>query len=101
MTIEVTEDLDVGKILLHLYGDVNFDGEVNTRDSQQILRYYAGKTSVFDLGTAEEKEARIRAADVTSIRQSGQSITPVIDTRDSQQILRYYAGKSSVIDYAN
>ena len=88
------EDVDLGTIDLYLYGDVNFDGAVNTRDSQQILRYYAGKTSVFDQGSEEEKELRKTAANVTNPKQGDSDI----NTRDSQQILRYYAGKTSVLD---
>lgn len=86
-------DVDLGTIDLYLYGDVNFDGEVNTRDSQQILRYYAGKTSVFDQGSEEEKELRKTAANVTWLKLEDN----MVDSRDSQQILRYYAKKTSVL----
>lgn len=81
----VTED--ISEIKLWLYGDVNYDGKVDTTDGTAIYRKYAGKTSVFDSALDFD---RLAASDVN---EDGS-----IDTTDGTAIYRKYAGKSSVFD---
>ncbi len=76
------EDLALGEIKLWLYGDVNYDGKVNSRDATQILRYGA-KNREF---TSEELEA-------ADVNMDGKA-----NSRDATQVLRYGAHNESVID---
>ena len=79
-----------GEIKLWLYGDVTNDGRVNSSDALQIQRYYAGKTSQFDSGSAWDKKDRENAADITFDGR--------INSSDALQIQRFYAGKTSAFD---
>ena len=75
-------DLALGELKLWLYGDVNYDGKVNSRDAAQILRYDAENRTF----TAEE----VAAANVNQDKS--------VNSRDAVQVLRYDAGNSSALD---
>lgn len=77
-----TTDLALDEMKLWLYGDVNYDGKVNSRDAVQILRYDAGNRTF----TAEE----VAAANVNQDKTA--------NSRDAVQVLRYDAGNSSTLD---
>ena len=92
--ITISDDLTMDVVKLWLYGDVTYDGRVNGTDAQQIQRYYAGLTSRFGTGTAEEEADRLLAANVTYVRNGDSAINGT----DAQQIQRYYAILTSVFD---
>jgi hypothetical protein len=92
--ITISDDLTMDVVKLWLYGDVTYDGRVNGTDAQQIQRYYAGLTSRFGTGTAEEEADRLLAANVTFVRNGDSAINGT----DAQQIQRYYAILTSVFD---
>ena len=77
-----TDAYDCGQLKLWLYGDVNYDGTVNSRDATQILRYDTGNKTL----TSEEK----LAADVN---RDGD-----VNSRDALQIFRYDAGNASALN---
>ncbi len=91
------ENVTVDAQQMWLYGDVNADGDVNSIDTTQILRYISSKTSVFASGTEEEESYRKYAANVTAYSEND----TVIDSRDTTQILRYISKKTSVFDSIN
>lgn len=85
------ENADLGEIVLRLYGDVNGDGAVNAKDALQIVRFAAGKASLFDGGADPETAAyRLRAADVNG--------DGAVDREDARQIALFAAGKASQFD---
>lgn len=76
---------------LLLYGDVTLDGNVNSQDALQIVRYCNGKSSVFGSLSDERLEAmRLRIADITD--------DGTVNSRDALQIVRYACGRSSLFD---
>ncbi len=79
---EVTENYYLYKL-----GDVNNDGDVDTDDATQILRFVCGKPSVLAEMTPRQALA---AGDVDG---SGS-----VDTDDATQILRFVCGKPSLLD---
>lgn len=81
ITVESTA-IDLGQLKLWLYGDVNYDGTVNSRDATQILRYDTGNKTL----TSEEK----LAADVNCDGE--------VNSRDALQIFRYDAGNASALN---
>ena len=83
-------DLDTQK--LWLYGDVNYDGLIDSDDVFQINRYIAHKTSVFAKGSERDKADCLTAANVTSIVNSD----TIVDSDDVFQINRYIAHKTSM-----
>ena len=88
-------ELDLGEIVLLLYGDVNDDATVNAKDALQISRCAAGKSSVFGSTADQDFESyRLFAAVVISGGSSP-------NAKDALQISRYSAGKSSVFDRFN
>ena len=80
-----------------LYGDVNEDGVVDSKDATQILRYISNETSVFSTGTEDDEMYRSYAANVTAYTGND----TVIDSKDAIQILRYISKESSVFDSIN
>lgn len=77
-----SSDAVLGEVKLWLYGDVNYDGQVNARDVTQVSRYDSG-ARIFN---SEE----LLAGDV-----NGDGNT---NARDATQIARYDTGNSSVFD---
>lgn len=86
ITVESTA-LDLGRLKLWLYGDVNYDGKVNGTDAVQIQRSYASKIpNVFSIGSEQDISDRKLCADVN---HDGK-----INGTDAVQIQRYYANKA-------
>ncbi len=75
-------NLDVGDVLLWLYGDVNYDGKIRTGDATQIYRLLAGERTFTD--------DEFSAADITGDGK--------IRTGDATQIYKWLAGESSAFD---
>lgn len=85
ITVDSTA-LDLGQLKLWLYGDVNYDGQVNTTDATQVLRYFNSKgPNVFSQGSAQDRADRLFAANVDG--------NLIINTTDSTQILRHFNNK--------
>ena len=85
ITVDSTA-LDLGQLRLWLYGDVNYDGQVNTTDATQVLRYFNSKgPNVFSQGSAQDRADRLLAANVDG--------NLIINTTDSTQILRHFNNK--------
>ena len=85
ITVDSTA-LDLGQLKLWLYGDVNYDGQVNTTDATQVLRYFNSKgPNVFSQGSAQDRADRLLAANVDG--------NLIINTTDSTQILRHFNNK--------
>lgn len=78
---------DCGQLKLWLYGDVNYDGVINTADGMAIYRKAAGKPSVFDL-----------SADSDILLSADINFDGVINTADGMAIYRKAAGKASALD---
>ena len=86
LKVETTQiDKDIA---IRLWGDVNRDGNVTAADAQEIQRYAAGLSSVFD--TDENKDYCKACADVNN--------DSIITAADAQEIQRYAAGLSSTIN---
>ena len=86
ITVDSTA-LDLGQLKLWLYGDVNYDGQVNTTDATQVLRYFNSKgPNVFSQGSAQDQADRLLAANVDG--------NLIINTTDSAQILRHFNNKT-------
>ena len=86
ITVDSTA-LDLGQLKLWLYGDVNYDGQVNTTDATQVLRYFNSKgPNVFSQGSAQDRADRLLAANVDG--------NLIINTTDSTQILRHFNNKT-------
>ena len=75
-------DKNLGQLKLWLYGDVTYDGAINSRDALQVSRYSTG------VRTFTEEE--FLAADVNMDSNA--------NSRDAAQISRYSAGNSSSFD---
>lgn len=86
ITVDST-DHDCGQLKLWLYGDVNYDGVINTADGMAIYRKAAGKPSVFDL-----------SADSDILLSADINFDGVINTADGMAIYRKAAGKASALD---
>lgn len=86
-----SSDAVLGEVKLWLYGDVNYDGVVNTADGMAIYRKVAEKSSVFDLFTTPADKADVLLA--ADINGNGK-----IDTADGMAIYRKVAEKSSAFD---
>ena len=82
-----SSDAALGEVKLWLYGDVNYDGVVNTADGMAIYRKAAGKSSVFDL-----------SADSDILLSADINFDGVINTADGMAIYRKAAGKTSALD---
>lgn len=93
ITVESTA-LDLGQLKLWLYGDVNYDGVVDSADVLQMNRYTTYKTSIFGKGDAQEQAERFEAGNITAIKNTD----TIIDGSDVLQVNRYIAGKSSMFD---
>lgn len=72
---------DTYDVAQYTMGDVNDDGNIDSRDSLKILRFWA---SLEDLSVTQQS-----AADVNGDKN--------IDSRDSLRILRYWAGLDSLL----
>lgn len=88
------ENIEVENVDMWLYGDVNYDGQVNISDITQMTRYISLKTSVFDSGDEKTKANRLLAADV--IGDDG-----VVNIQDITQFIRYISLKTSILDTIN
>ena len=90
--------VDLGELKMWLYGDVNYDGKVNsTGDVLNINRYIANLSSIFDQGDEQTKKDRFVAANVTAIVGTD---TVINSTGDVLNINRYIANLSSALDKA-
>ena len=89
-----TTDYTCGQLKLWLYGDVNYDGMVDSADVLQMNRYITYKTSIFGKGDAQEQAERFEAGNITAIKNTD----TIIDGSDVLQVNRYIAGKSSMFD---
>ena len=88
----------LGELKMWLYGDVNYDGKVNsTGDVLNINRYIANLSSIFDQGDEQTKKDRFAAANVTAIVGTD---TVINSTGDVLNINRYIANLSSALDKA-
>jgi hypothetical protein len=85
-----TEAVDLGQQKLWLYGDVNYDGYVDTNDVVQMNRYINTKGSVITTGTADEIAEKIQVCDINS--------DGVLDTNDVVQMNRYINTKGSLFN---
>ena len=91
VTVTITDEaVELGSVKLWLYGDVNCDGKVDSKDATQITRYANLKSSVFDTGDDATRADRLLAADV-----SGDGS---VDSKDATQITRFANLKSSIFD---
>lgn len=72
-----SQTLDIQKITEYTLGDINEDGQVNSRDAKLALQYYVGKTKL----TENQKLAG-------DVNKDGE-----INSRDAKLILQYYVGK--------
>lgn len=81
------QNVALGNVKMWLYGDVNYDGKVNTTDGTAIYRKFAGKTSAF--GNAPDPDSLI-AADINNDSK--------VNTTDGTAIYRKFAGKTSAFD---
>lgn len=89
-SVEVGEEDVELDVEIHLYGDTNYDGIINSKDATQILLYSSQLSSVFSLDNETDKEYRIKVSDVD---KSG-----IIVSKDATQILRYASNLTSVLD---
>ena len=90
--------VDLDELKMWLYGDVNYDGKVNsTGDVLNINRYIANLSSIFDQGDEQTKKDRFAAANVTAIVGTD---TVINSTGDVLNINRYIANLSSALDRA-
>ena len=89
-------DVTVDAQIMWLYGDVNGDGIVDSKDITQILRYISNKSSVVSTDS-EDIFYRKYAANVTALSENDS----IIDSKDATQILRYISNKTSVFDCVN
>ena len=87
---------DLEQLKLWLYGDVTYDGKVNSMgDVLNINRYISGLSSIFDKGDEATKKDRFNAANVTAITGTD---TVINSMGDVLNINRYIAGLSSILD---
>ena len=85
------EAVDLGEQKLWLYGDVNYDKNVNTTDATQALRYFTKKNpNAFSQGTEQDQADRFVAANVN--RDNAINVT------DAAQMLRYFTKKPNAIN---
>ena len=89
ITVEST-DLDLGQLKLWLYGDVNYDGKVDTNDVIQVNRHVNTKGSLITVGTADEIAEKKLICDINN--------DGIIDTNDVIQINRYINTKGSLFN---
>ena len=89
-SVEVGEENVELDVEIHLYGDVNFDGVIDSKDATQILYYNSQLNSVFSLDDELTTEYRFKVADVDQ--------NEIIDSKDATQILRYASDLSSAFD---
>ena len=81
---------DCGQLKLWLYGDVNYDGKVDTNDVIQVNRYVNTKGSLITVGTADEVAEKKLICDINN--------DGIIDTNDVIQINRYINTKGSLFN---
>lgn len=85
------EAVELGEQKLWLYGDVNYDKNVNTTDATQALRYFTKKNpNAFSQGTEQDQADRFVAANVN--RDNAINVT------DAAQMLRYFTKKPNAIN---
>lgn len=81
------EAVELGEQKLWLYGDVNYDKNVNTTDATQALRYFTQKSpNAFTQGTEQDQADRFIAANVNRDK--------AVNVTDAAQILRYFTQKT-------
>ena len=85
-----TENVEVGQQKLWLYGDVYYDGVVDTNDVIQMNRYINTKGSLITTGTEEEKAEKKTVCDIDCDGD--------IDTNDVVQMNRYINTKGSLFN---
>lgn len=86
-------DLALGEIKLWLYGDVNYDGKIDTNDVIQINRHINTKGSLITVGTVDEIAEKQLVCDINN--------DGIIDTNDVIQINRYINTKGSLFNNFN
>ena len=85
--ITVEEEVALGEQKLWLYGDVNYDKNVNTTDATQALRYFTQKNpNAFTQGTEQDQADRFIAANVNRDK--------AVNVTDAAQMLRYFTQKT-------
>lgn len=82
--------VDAGQQKLWLYGDVTYDGAVDTNDVIQMNRYINTKGSLITTGTAEEIAEKKTVCDI--------NCDDTIDTNDVIQMNRYINTKGSLFN---
>ncbi len=82
--------VDVGQQKLWLYGDVTYDGTVDTNDVVQMNRYINTKGSLLTTGTANEVVEKQVVCDI--------NCDGVVDTNDVVQMNRYINTKGSLFN---
>lgn len=82
--------VDAGQLKLWLYGDVTYDGVVDTNDVIQMNRYINTKGSLITTGTAEEIAEKKIVCDI--------NCDDTIDTNDVIQMNRYINTKGSLFN---
>lgn len=81
------EAVELGEQKLWLYGDVNYDKNVNTTDATQALRYFTQKNpNAFTQGTEQDQADRFIAANVNRDK--------AVNVTDAAQMLRYFTQKT-------
>ncbi len=81
------ESVELGEQKLWLYGDVNYDKNVNTTDATQALRYFTQKNpNAFTQGTEQDQADRFIAANVNRDK--------AVNVTDAAQMLRYFTQKT-------
>lgn len=95
ITITVdSSDKDLGELKLWLYGDVDYNGTVNSTDILHTKLKIATKPSIFDEGDEAKKQERFEAANVTMIVNTD----PNLSAQDILQLKLKIATKPSVFD---
>lgn len=89
ITVDTT-DYTCGQLKLWLYGDVNYDGKVDTNDVIQVNRHVNTKGSLITVGTADEIAEKKLICDINN--------DGIIDTNDVIQINRYINTKGSLFN---
>ena len=89
ITVDST-DYGCGELKLWLYGDVTYDGMVDTDDVIHLKRYINKKSSLLTIGTEEEKTEKLFVCDING--------DGLVDTDDVVHYNRYINQKTSLFD---
>ncbi|MGN1414143.1 MAG: Ig-like domain-containing protein [Anaerovoracaceae bacterium] len=89
-----SSDVALGEVKLWLYGDVDYNGTVNSTDILHTKLKIATKPSIFDEGDEVKKQERFEAANVTMIVNTD----PNLSAQDILQLKLKIATKPSVFD---